>query len=59
MEGHERIRLFAALQLPGETVERLSAWQRAELDGAPDARIVMITSSLLPSAPSPADSRRT
>jgi 2'-5' RNA ligase len=40
VEGHERIRLFVALQLPGETVERLSAWQHAELDGAPGARLV-------------------
>lgn len=40
MEGHERIRLFVALRLPNETVERLSAWQNTELDGAPDARIV-------------------
>ena len=40
MEGHERIRLFVALRLPGETVERLSAWQLAELDGAADARLV-------------------
>jgi RNA 2',3'-cyclic 3'-phosphodiesterase len=40
VEGHERIRLFVALQLPDEIVRRLSAWQRAALDGAPDARIV-------------------
>lgn len=40
MEGHEQIRLFAALQLPGKTVERLVAWQRQELRGATEARIV-------------------
>jgi RNA 2',3'-cyclic 3'-phosphodiesterase len=40
VEGHERIRLFAALPLPEATVRRLAAWQRAELAGAPDARIV-------------------
>jgi RNA 2',3'-cyclic 3'-phosphodiesterase len=40
VEGHERIRLFVALRLPDETVERLSAWQHAELAGARDARIV-------------------
>lgn len=40
MEGHEHIRLFVALRLPPATVERLSAWQHAELDGAPDTRIV-------------------
>jgi 2'-5' RNA ligase len=40
VEGHERIRLFVALRLPGETVERLSAWQHAELAAAGDARIV-------------------
>ena len=40
MEGHERIRLFVALRLPDEIVQRLSAWQRTELDGDPDARIV-------------------
>lgn len=29
MEGHERLRLFCALRLPPETVERLAAWQAA------------------------------
>jgi 2'-5' RNA ligase len=29
----ERIRLFCALQLPGETVEELTAWQREHLQG--------------------------
>ena len=27
MEGHDRLRLFCALRLPPETVERLAAWQ--------------------------------
>jgi RNA 2',3'-cyclic 3'-phosphodiesterase len=40
VEGHERIRLFVALRLPEETVQRLSAWQHAELAGAPDTRLV-------------------
>jgi 2'-5' RNA ligase len=40
VEGHERIRLFVALRLPAQTVERLVAWQHAELAGAGDARIV-------------------
>jgi 2'-5' RNA ligase len=40
VEGHERIRLFVALPLPGETVERLSAWQRSELADTPEARLV-------------------
>lgn len=40
MAGHERIRLFAALPLPGETVDRLAAWQRRELSGAGGARVV-------------------
>jgi 2'-5' RNA ligase len=40
VEGHERIRLFVALRLPDETVERLSAWQHAELAGASDTRLV-------------------
>jgi RNA 2',3'-cyclic 3'-phosphodiesterase len=39
VEGHERIRLFVAVRLPDETVERLSTWQHAELAAA-DARIV-------------------
>jgi RNA 2',3'-cyclic 3'-phosphodiesterase len=29
VEGHERPRLFVALRLPGEVVERLAAWQTA------------------------------
>lgn len=38
VEGHERLRLFCALRLPGETVERLSAWQARELAGRPGVR---------------------
>jgi 2'-5' RNA ligase len=40
VEGHERIRLFVALRLPAEILERLSAWQHAELAAVQDARIV-------------------
>ena len=38
VEGHERPRLFVALRLPGEVVERLVVWQ-AQLPRA-DARLV-------------------
>jgi 2'-5' RNA ligase len=38
--GHERPRLFAALPLPADAVERLAAWQDRELAGLPDARLV-------------------
>ena len=38
VEGHERPRLFVALRLPGDVVDRLVAWQ-AQLPGA-DARLV-------------------
>ena len=38
VEGHERPRLFVALRLPGDVVERLVAWQ-AQLPDA-DARLV-------------------
>lgn len=31
LEGRERARLFVALVLPGETVDRLVSWQRREL----------------------------
>ena len=31
MAGDERLRLFCALRLPAEVVERLAAWQHAEL----------------------------
>jgi RNA 2',3'-cyclic 3'-phosphodiesterase len=40
VEGHERIRLFAGLPLPEDTVRRLAAWQHSELAGAPETRIV-------------------
>jgi RNA 2',3'-cyclic 3'-phosphodiesterase len=39
-EGDERVRLFCALQLPAETVERLVAWGSAELAAVPGVRIV-------------------
>src|SRR5262249_57052205 len=38
VEGHERPRLFVALRLPGEVVERLVAWQTRLRRG--DARLV-------------------
>jgi 2'-5' RNA ligase len=40
VEGGERLRLFVALPLPEETVERLVAWQREALAVARRARIV-------------------
>ncbi len=33
MAGDARLRLFCALRLPGDVVERLVAWQQAELHG--------------------------
>ena len=39
-EGDERVRLFCALQLPAQTVERLVAWGSDELGSVPGARIV-------------------
>jgi len=39
-EGDERVRLFCALRLPPETVERIVAWQSDELAGASGGRIV-------------------
>jgi 2'-5' RNA ligase len=36
--GDERVRLFCALQLPLETVERLVAWQREAFAGVRDVR---------------------
>ena len=39
VSGHDRLRLFVALRLPGETVARLVAWQASELAGS-DARLV-------------------
>ena len=40
MEGDERIRLFCALELPGEAVERLAAWQREAFADAADVRVL-------------------
>jgi RNA 2',3'-cyclic 3'-phosphodiesterase len=40
VEGHERLRLFAALPLPEDTVGRLVAWQERELTAAREARLV-------------------
>jgi RNA 2',3'-cyclic 3'-phosphodiesterase len=40
VERDERIRLFVALPLPADTVERLAAWQRRELADAGGARLV-------------------
>jgi 2'-5' RNA ligase len=37
--GRERLRLFVALVLPADVVDRLVAWQRKELAGAGEARI--------------------
>jgi 2'-5' RNA ligase len=38
--GRERPRLFVALPLPDDARRQLSAWQRRELDGAAEARVV-------------------
>ena len=40
VEGHERLRLFCALLLPGETVQRLSVWQARELAGRAGVRVL-------------------
>ncbi len=40
VEGDEHLRLFAALPLPPEAVERLVAWQSEELADTRDARLV-------------------
>lgn len=40
MEGGARLRLFVALPLPADTVERLAAWQAETLARAPGARAV-------------------
>jgi RNA 2',3'-cyclic 3'-phosphodiesterase len=40
VEGSERLRLFCALRLPGETAERLAAWQHETLAGVPEVRLV-------------------
>jgi 2'-5' RNA ligase len=39
-EGRERIRLFCALRLPPETVDRLADWQRLAFAGARDVRVL-------------------
>jgi 2'-5' RNA ligase len=39
-EGRERIRLFCALRLPPETVDRLAEWQRLAFAGARDVRVL-------------------
>jgi 2'-5' RNA ligase len=38
--GDERVRLFCALQLPGETVEAIADWQRLHLQGPHGGRVV-------------------
>jgi RNA 2',3'-cyclic 3'-phosphodiesterase len=38
--GRERLRLFVALLLPDEAIDRLVDWQERELGGRPDLRIV-------------------
>jgi 2'-5' RNA ligase len=40
VEGDERIRLFCALRLPPDTVERLVGWQREAFAGVLDVRTV-------------------
>jgi 2'-5' RNA ligase len=40
VEGRERLRLFCALPLPDDAVAALVAWQRRELDGVRDVRVV-------------------
>ena len=40
VERDERIRLFCALELPGEAVERLAAWQREAFADAADVRVL-------------------
>jgi 2'-5' RNA ligase len=40
VEGHERLRLFCALRLPGETVEKLSHWQAETFAGADGVRVL-------------------
>ena len=42
MGGGERLRLFLALPLPDDAVERLAAWQREAFGGVRDARIVRV-----------------
>jgi 2'-5' RNA ligase len=38
VEGSERLRLFCALRLPGDTAERLAAWQHEAFAGVPEVR---------------------
>jgi RNA 2',3'-cyclic 3'-phosphodiesterase len=40
VEGHDRLRLFIGLPLPSESAEGLAAWQRRELAGVRDVRLV-------------------
>ena len=40
MRGGDRVRLFVALPLPEEIVERLARWQHEALDAPPGARLV-------------------
>ena len=40
MKGGDRLRLFVALRLPDEVVERLVRWQREALDAPPATRLV-------------------
>jgi 2'-5' RNA ligase len=40
VEGDERLRLFVALPLPADAVERLVAWQAKELAGLDETRFV-------------------
>jgi 2'-5' RNA ligase len=40
VEPRERLRLFVALLLPEDTRARLSAWQKQELSGRPELRLV-------------------
>jgi RNA 2',3'-cyclic 3'-phosphodiesterase len=40
LEGRERLRLFCALPLPDDAVAGLVGWQRRELGGARDVRVV-------------------
>jgi len=40
VEGRERIRLFCALRLPAETVDRLTGWQRKAFSGLSGVRML-------------------
>ena len=57
-EGDERVRLFCALRLPGETLDGLAAWQRETLAETPRIRPVQrdhlhITLAFLGHRPAP------